>query len=117
MFKWFHITIFLNLVIFSLISKHHRVRYQCNLLPIGTCLHKNLTERFMTIYLSFFLQLTFVIDWKTAKRYPAVIIFYINVCFCVGSIGWLAQFAGPNARNDIVCRKDNTVRLSEPQIG
>lgn len=24
---------------------------------------------------------TYIIDWKNAKKYPAVIIFYINICF------------------------------------
>lgn len=46
-----------------------------------------------------------------------MIIFYINLCFMVGSIGWLAQFAGPNVREEIVCRKDKTMRQSEPKLG
>ena len=61
-------------------------------------------------------QLTFVIDWKNAARYPALILFFINTCFFIGSIGWLAQFI-PGARNDIVCRRDGTIRKAEPQIG
>ncbi|XP_041360515.1 smoothened homolog [Gigantopelta aegis] len=63
-----------------------------------------------------FTVLTFVIDWKNASRYPALILFFINGCFFIGSIGWLAQFAG-DARNDIVCRSDGTVRSGEPQLG
>ncbi|XP_071104100.1 protein smoothened-like [Haliotis cracherodii] len=63
-----------------------------------------------------FTVLTFVIDWKNANKYPALILFYINACFFVGSIGWLAQFAG-NAREDIVCRSDRTARMGEPQLG
>ncbi|ESO85352.1 hypothetical protein LOTGIDRAFT_195892, partial [Lottia gigantea] len=63
-----------------------------------------------------FTVLTFLIDWKNASRYPALILFYINACFFIGSIGWLAQFAG-DARTDIVCRSDGTARQGEPQIG
>ncbi|CAL1530064.1 unnamed protein product, partial [Lymnaea stagnalis] len=59
-------------------------------------------------------SLTFIIDWNNANRYPALILFFINACFFLGSIGWMSQFAG-NARNDIVCRKDGTVRKGEPQ--
>eukprot|EP00106_Octopus_bimaculoides_P021529 XP_014788971.1 PREDICTED: smoothened homolog [Octopus bimaculoides] len=61
-------------------------------------------------------KLTFLIDWKNASRYPALILFFINICFVMGSIGWLAQFAG-NAREDIVCNADKTVRIGEPQPG
>ena len=60
-----------------------------------------------------FPQLSFVIDWANSSRYPARIIFYINMCFFIGSIGWLAQFI-PGARDDIVCRADGTMRLKEP---
>jgi len=62
------------------------------------------------------LQLTFVLDWKSLHRYPAIILFFINVSFFVGTVGWLAQFI-PGARHDIVCRRDGTVRRAEPQIG
>ena len=56
-------------------------------------------------------------DWKNSSKYPSVIIFYVNVCFFVGCIGWLAQFASGGARSDIVCRQDGTVRVEEPLIG
>ncbi|NXQ64198.1 SMO protein, partial [Anthoscopus minutus] len=56
---------------------------------------------------------TFVADWRNSNRYPAVILFYINACFFVGSIGWLAQFMD-GARDEIVCRADGTMRLGEP---
>ncbi|XP_028702112.2 protein smoothened isoform X3 [Macaca mulatta] len=56
---------------------------------------------------------TFVADWRNSNRYPAVILFYVNACFFVGSIGWLAQFMD-GARQEIVCRADGTMRLGEP---
>ncbi|KAK2519345.1 Smo [Columba livia] len=49
----------------------------------------------------------------TPTATPAVILFYINACFFVGSIGWLAQFMD-GARDEIVCRADGTMRLGEP---
>ncbi|NXJ86348.1 SMO protein, partial [Trogon melanurus] len=58
-------------------------------------------------------QATFVADWRNSNRYPAVILFYVNACFFVGSIGWLAQFMD-GARKEIVCRADGTMRLGEP---
>ncbi|NXS97880.1 SMO protein, partial [Jacana jacana] len=61
----------------------------------------------------FFCQATFVADWRNSNRYPAVILFYVNACFFVGSIGWLAQFMD-GARDEIVCRADGTMRLGEP---
>ncbi|CAG5134549.1 unnamed protein product [Candidula unifasciata] len=63
-----------------------------------------------------FTVLTFIIDWKNANRYPSLILFFINACFFLGSIGWLSQFVG-NARKDIVCRRDGTVRRGEPHLG
>ena len=59
------------------------------------------------------LQLSFFVDWKNSSKYPAKIIFYINVCFFLAGVGWLAQFF-PGARDEIVCRKDGTMRLAEP---
>ena len=59
---------------------------------------------------------TFVIDWQNANKYPGLIIFYINVCFLMSGIGWLAQF-WPGNREGIVCRNDGTLRHSEPNAG
>uniref|UniRef100_A0A8C9EW45 Protein smoothened n=1 Tax=Pavo cristatus TaxID=9049 RepID=A0A8C9EW45_PAVCR len=67
----------------------------------------------ITIFCTFFTLATFVADWRNSNRYPAVILFYVNACFFVGSIGWLAQFMD-GARNEIVCRADGTMRLGEP---
>ncbi|XP_061523698.1 protein smoothened [Phycodurus eques] len=67
----------------------------------------------ITLLCTFFTLATFLADWKNSNRYPAVILFYINTCFFVGSIGWLAQFLD-GARDEIVCKSDNTMRLGEP---
>ncbi|XP_032809666.2 protein smoothened [Petromyzon marinus] len=56
---------------------------------------------------------TFVGDWQRSRRYPAVVICYINACFLVASAGWLAQFLS-DARQDITCRHDGTPRVGEP---
>ncbi|XP_060582294.1 protein smoothened-like isoform X2 [Ruditapes philippinarum] len=57
---------------------------------------------------------TFMLDWKVARKYPAVILFYINGCFFIATLGWLAQFT---SREDVICRKDGTIRTGEPLIG
>ncbi|XP_077566216.1 protein smoothened [Stigmatopora nigra] len=67
----------------------------------------------ITLLCTLFTLATFLADWKNSNRYPAVILFYINACFFVGSIGWLAQFLD-GAREEIVCKSDNTMRLGEP---
>ncbi|XP_041834030.1 smoothened homolog [Melanotaenia boesemani] len=67
----------------------------------------------ITLLCTFFTLATFLADWKNSNRYPAVILFYINACFFVSSIGWLAQFLD-GAREEIVCKSDNTMRLGEP---
>ncbi|EDX03200.1 protein smoothened [Drosophila simulans] len=63
-----------------------------------------------------FVVSTFFIDWKNANKYPAVIVFYINLCFLIACVGWLLQFTS-GSREDIVCRKDGTLRHSEPTAG
>jgi len=60
--------------------------------------------------------ITFLLDWQGANRYPALAIFYINICFSLSCLGWLAQFV-PGAREDIVCRTDGTLRHAEPGAG
>lgn len=40
----------------------------------------------------------------------------MNLCFAAACIGWIAQFF-PTARQDIICRKDGTARVSEPRYG
>uniref|UniRef100_A0A1B0AUL6 Protein smoothened n=1 Tax=Glossina palpalis gambiensis TaxID=67801 RepID=A0A1B0AUL6_9MUSC len=63
-----------------------------------------------------FVVTTFFIEWGNASKYPAQIVFYINLCFMIVCCGWLAQFY-PGSREDIVCRKDGTLRHSEPTAG
>lgn len=65
---------------------------------------------------NFFTVATFFIDWKNANKYPALVIFYINFCFMICNLGWLAQFT-PGGREDIICRRDGTLRQSEPSAG
>uniref|UniRef100_A0A8C1XCR8 Protein smoothened n=1 Tax=Cyprinus carpio TaxID=7962 RepID=A0A8C1XCR8_CYPCA len=67
----------------------------------------------ITLLCTFFTLATFLADWKNSNRYPAVILFYVNACFFIGSIGWLAQFMD-GARKEIVCKSDDTMRLGEP---
>lgn len=63
-----------------------------------------------------FAVLTFVIGWRDSRQYPNVMVFYMNLCLLFMCIGWLAQFL-PGAREDIVCRRDGTLRNGEPSSG
>lgn len=65
---------------------------------------------------NFFAVLTFMVDWRSGNKYPALVIFYINCCFMVSCIGWLIQFSTGN-REVIICRKDGTLRMGEPSGG
>lgn len=71
-----------------------------------------------SICLSFnvFVILTFVVDWHNGNKYPALIIFYLNISFMMACLGFLSQFL-PGGREDIVCRKDKTLKSSEPSGG
>lgn len=66
--------------------------------------------------LNLFAVLTFMIDWRHSSKYPALVIFYINLCFFIMCLGWLVQFL-PGGREDVVCRKDGTLRTAEPSAG
>ncbi|XP_052764261.1 uncharacterized protein LOC128206108 [Mya arenaria] len=61
-----------------------------------------------------FTIITFVLDWKVGRKYPAVILFYINGCFLVATLGWMVQLM---AGEGVTCRKDGTIRKNEPLIG
>ncbi|XP_071512212.1 protein smoothened isoform X2 [Panulirus ornatus] len=60
--------------------------------------------------------LTYLIDWRAANKYPVLIIFYINGCFLIASIGFMVQFH-PGVRHDLTCRSDGTLRQGEPSSG
>ncbi|CAB3996833.1 smoothened homolog [Paramuricea clavata] len=60
-----------------------------------------------------FTVLTFLVGWKSQNKYPSVILFYMNACFCLTYLGFLVQFFG-ESRTSILCRNDNTMRLGEP---
>lgn len=34
-----------------------------------------------------FVVATFLIDWENANKYPALIVFYINLCFFIACLG------------------------------
>ncbi|CAG9827161.1 unnamed protein product [Diabrotica balteata] len=68
----------------------------------------------LSLLCNIFTITTFVIDWTTANKYPALAIFYVNVCFCISYGGWLVQFLGSETREDIICKKEGTLRKSEP---
>ena len=65
------------------------------------------------LFISMFTMLTFLVDWKCQKRYPAVILFILNALFVLCLIGWLIQFFGIG--NSIRCSPDNYRRLKEPK--
>ncbi|RXG71020.1 Protein smoothened [Armadillidium vulgare] len=60
--------------------------------------------------------LTYMIDWKCARKYPALIIFYINFCFLVASIGFMVQF-NSTAKEKITCNSDGTLLHPKPSSG
>lgn len=62
-----------------------------------------------------FAVVTFIIDWRNGRNYPAVIIFFVNLCFLISCCGLALQFTG--LREEIVCRDDNTLRKGEPVNG
>lgn len=64
--------------------------------------------------MTLFSVLTFIIDWRSSNRYPAVIIFYLNMCLMIANIGWLLGSALSKGPQEIVCRPDNTTRHGEP---
>lgn len=68
------------------------------------------------LVLHLFAIFTFTIDWHNGNKYPALIIFYVNLCYMISCLGWLGQFL-PGARKDIVCRFDKTLKTGEPNGG
>ena len=66
------------------------------------------------IALHVFTIATFSINWNTGNKYPAKAIFYMNVCFLISCCGCLIQYLGNGFREEIVCKKDKTLRISEP---
>ncbi|KAL3273872.1 hypothetical protein HHI36_015298 [Cryptolaemus montrouzieri] len=83
-------------------TEHHQIHKL-----IGYC-------AFICILCTLFTTITFLIDWNAANKYPALAIFYINVCFFISYMGWFIQFLSPETRDDIVCKRDGTLRKSEP---
>ncbi|XP_014234423.1 protein smoothened [Trichogramma pretiosum] len=63
--------------------------------------------------LNLFTIITFFLNWRSSNKYPALVVFWINCCFFIFCIGWLLQFL-PGVRENIVCKKDNTLRMGEP---
>ncbi|KAK3890719.1 hypothetical protein Pcinc_005354 [Petrolisthes cinctipes] len=59
---------------------------------------------------------TYLIDWRAANKYPVLIIFYINCCFLIASIGFIIQFH-PGVRENLTCQSDGTLRQDEPSSG
>lgn len=81
-------------------------------------IHKLIKWGALTCFLcNFFTVVTYWIDWYNSKEYPtSLVIFYINFCYMIVCLGWLIQFT-PGSREDIVCRRDGTLRHSEPSGG
>lgn len=68
----------------------------------------------VSLLATLFSVLTFIIDWRSSNRYPAVIIFYLNMCLMISNTGWLLGSVLSKGPHEIVCRPDNTTRYSEP---
>ena len=62
-----------------------------------------------------FSQFSFAVDWRNSGKYPARVVFYINICFFVSNVGWCLQFI-PGARRLMTCRSDHTTRIHEPLV-
>ncbi|XP_065583041.1 protein smoothened-like [Artemia franciscana] len=62
---------------------------------------------------NFFVMATYFLDWKNAKRFPSVMVFYLNLCFFTANMVWLWSFY-PGMRDAITCWKDGTARKAEP---
>ncbi|KAI1289459.1 Protein smoothened [Halotydeus destructor] len=56
---------------------------------------------------SAFTVASFLVDWKSSNRYPAVIIFYLSLCLFFATFAWFFQFLF-FTKEDLVCRHDKT---------
>ncbi|XP_021947837.1 smoothened homolog [Folsomia candida] len=59
--------------------------------------------------------LTYIIGGMSSSQYPqypSAIVLYANAWYFIASVGWLFQYL-PLGKEDIVCRKDGTVRRNE----
>ncbi|XP_003747064.1 smoothened homolog [Galendromus occidentalis] len=55
---------------------------------------------------------TYLTDWESSKKYPAVTGFYVSVCLLIVCVGYSAQFFV--GADGILCKKDGTIRQGEP---
>jgi len=67
----------------------------------------------MSLICTLFALFSFAVDWRNSGKYPARVVFYINICFFVSNVGWCLQFI-PGARRLMTCRSDHTTRIHEP---
>uniref|UniRef100_A0A7M5V9W0 G-protein coupled receptors family 2 profile 2 domain-containing protein n=3 Tax=Clytia hemisphaerica TaxID=252671 RepID=A0A7M5V9W0_9CNID len=67
------------------------------------------------IIASSFTVLSFLIDWKSQNRYPALILFITSICFMMCFLGWIIQFFGVGRK--ISCDPTNLRRNKEPRHG
>lgn len=60
-----------------------------------------------------FAVLTFLLNQACLKRrFYTSIIFYMNICILISTLGWSFQFF--KGRQEVICRPDNTTRYGEP---
>lgn len=64
------------------------------------------------LVLNLFTIATYWLDWEISKKFPAVVLLYISICYSLVCLGWLMQFLID--RDMIVCKPDGTLRQSEP---
>ncbi|KAL1465105.1 hypothetical protein WDU94_004699 [Cyamophila willieti] len=61
--------------------------------------------------------MTLAINWEATSMYfTSQVILYINICFFNTCIGWLLQFTPGIDKEDIVCQRDGTLRVSGPRF-
>lgn len=61
--------------------------------------------------------MTLAINWDATSMYfTSQVILYINICFFNTCIGWLLQFTPGIDKEDIVCQKNGTLRVSGPRL-
>jgi len=93
-------------------------------LPCNSSLHRyKATDR--AVYLPMVMQggvviiacmftiMSFLIDWKNQKRYPAAILLILNCCYFCCMLGWMLQFMGTAQK--ISCDSNNERRVNEPK--
>ena len=70
----------------------------------------------VTFFATFFALVSFLIQWERMRKYPIIVLFYLNLSSLLSSVAFSLTFYRPGGSKSFICHSDGSLLTMQPRM-